>query len=1273
MINAMTLVAKPTPSVVNTLLNLFKELPKEQNTKLGSRTLLRQSTLLGVGTMTHRMINVMRSHGKPVPEILNFIETISVELKRMVGETTHIPEKTLILNAMGNMGASQTISTIKNFVEDTMLPLEVRRTAVFALRRLAKQFRKQVIPILLGVFMDINEDRDLRISSFVVVIHSNPGLTTLQMIAQRLRHEPSSQVRTYVYSNLVALATHTSHEPEHKELKKHAKLVIRTIPPVFVGPHDSFTLKMSKFTEELDMGATLTLTKLKSKMSGLPQLLDAKLHTTLLGKHRHVLEAGVFGQSVEKVLRKTVGPHGMLSEFLKGKVTVEDFIRPLMDFDYTNVEYKVKELLRKTTSEMSEEEKPLAYWFLYILDTKIQYIAFKSENAEEVIEKVNMLIPELITRLTRGLRVDIVKSISLINSLTVASPIGIPLTVNSSLTGIVKIDGLIKVNNLPTISEMFRRVSPFMTVPRVSVDVDVKPKVDAVHYLSVGCNMRWLTSGVFIENIIKSNLPVKLNVHLKGPEHEISIKSFIPKQPIVMLHAKVSPHTFITYTPTTVAKLPYTFETKEIMNNKIVKVMPFEKNYKSITSGVVMETQGVISVCGPKWCPTVPLFGKQSITIKATPYGSVDFVHLKIKSLKSNFELEGIPASAPTEELYGFDSDEEIESEIYNDRLSSRRYGSRSMMLVNSGEFQPIIPDPIFTSEPIKRQVLVTFGTNTNTSPKVKGMFTWLMGRRYWKHQFNMQIVRLAHEETPTWKINMNSIVNPLAVTSLLPVPTYMYTPEPTAEFLTKCHVTWMYGGETNELRVKMMPGSPIDFSNELKEHKIYTALSLPEARQQKYKFTLKAEVDHLNHVSFKVVNVIREFVHAKLYDYISTSVPTTTHLTGKNEIMVAFEVLPLWEKMNIIVKSPIQNSYLTDIPLPWNPLMPTMTKFRLHDTPNWVWYKNYTYEERTEETSPWEYEDEEPFDTVPYKPSPIIGGECTVNVPEMTVTSFDDVTKELTSLRKYQTSSCRTLITKVCNDERLFSVIGTLRPTRSESSWKTKVNIPNFDIELESQNGRLVVIVNGEEKNIHTSKPLIITEDYSEMSPKVIKVEKIDTSRLELKLFELGVKIFFDSEMKTLKIKLAPWSTLQGELCGVCGNYNLDQSDDYTTMEALRLPSRPTFFERNVLPSDTCDVDRIFKTEDESCMIEDYLTLPRYENDVPMTCRSEKKITKCAPGCRPIKWQSVKTCLTCTTESRFSQPRRTYYNPRWEDDTGVECTDFYQRIEVPTICIPVY
>lgn len=59
---------------------------------------------------------------------------------------------------------------------------------------------------------------------------------------------------------------------------------------------------------------------------------------------------------------------------------------------------------------------------------------------------------------------------------------------------------------------------------------------------------------------------------------------------------------------------------------------------------------------------------------------------------------------------------------------------------------------------------------------------------------------------------------------------------------------------------------------------------------------------------------------------------------------------------------------------------------------------------------------------------------------------------------------------------------------------------------------------------------------------------------------------------------QLSPWSMLQGQVCGLCGNNNYDTSDDFTDLEGLPFTDSRQFVLGHVLPSTTCDA-RNFET----------------------------------------------------------------------------------------------
>jgi len=65
---------------------------------------------------------------------------------------------------------------------------------------------------------------------------------------------------------------------------------------------------------------------------------------------------------------------------------------------------------------------------------------------------------------------------------------------------------------------------------------------------------------------------------------------------------------------------------------------------------------------------------------------------------------------------------------------------------------------------------------------------------------------------------------------------------------------------------------------------------------------------------------------------------------------------------MNVVMKTPREESFFTDVPFYWNPFMASNQKIRLHDLPASLYFRN---------SSSKEYCDE-----VPYEQAPIYRGE---------------------------------------------------------------------------------------------------------------------------------------------------------------------------------------------------------------------------------------------------------------------------------------------------------
>jgi len=131
----------------------------------------------------------------------------------------------------------------------------------------------------------------------------------------------------------------------------------------------------------------------------------------------------------------------------------------------------------------------------------------------------------MFVKLARGVKVDILKTLTHRASLTIASPLGVPLFLNFTTVSILKVDGHIRIKNLPSWSDFFKFP---ISLPKMTLEVDLKPTVDSSTYFFVGANMRWLSTGAGFEAHFCTTIPAKLDIVFDGPEHTVAVKYYNP-------------------------------------------------------------------------------------------------------------------------------------------------------------------------------------------------------------------------------------------------------------------------------------------------------------------------------------------------------------------------------------------------------------------------------------------------------------------------------------------------------------------------------------------------------------------------------------------------------------------------------------------------------------------------------------------------------------------------------------------------------------------------
>lgn len=1226
MISTMSLVVKPTPAVILTALKVYKELAR-------SETVMRRSLLLGVGSLTNRLLMMTRRERHI--HVITLVETVTNELNALFEENADDFEKETILKSMGNLGSSELVPILKTIIEDRKMHQKIRLDAIYALRRVAKPCRKEVTPLLLSVMIDASEPIDLRIGAFVIVRNAVPSYVTLQAIVHRLHNERSPQLRTLLYTSLVSMAKYTGACPQRRRLSMDAKLLLKTIAPVTVGIHDSVSVLFNMYNEETESGVDFNVISLKSMMSGLPRAVVANLQATLFGKHRHVAEVGVDSKGIETVLRRLIGPYGLFKDILRGTISVKDILRPLTQNNMDDIQRKIREITAKVMPGMPMDEEFVASWYIHILGHELQSMTITPNTADAVIRKVSETLPTIVDKLIEGYKVDVLKTLSLVNSLVMPTPLGVPLTFNVSSLALLKVDGRVQLHNVRSWSELVRRR---LLSDDIKLDVNIHPSVDVVSVSSLGADLRWIAAGASYVISSSANFPVNTQTSLDLANEQLQLKSFLPKADMKLFKSIVDQLTFVKYVPTAVHSLPFTTELRPMETESFVKPVNFQETLQSRLSGVEYLVTGHYSKCGPNWCPKFPIFGKHELNLVMNPKTGTEFVVYKIKSSNViNGELFNV--DAVSDELNDF------APELTNYR---RHLGGENQDVYDHGVFEPVTPDPVLTASPYKRQVLASVSTS-HMERSIKSKISVLIDRQHWlKGQFNMQVIG---DTGRTWKVKFNDVWNLIAIG-----PSSSIDSE---EFLHKMKLSWTVDGQEKYIKYKIVPGDRIVNINESLRRYGLESASSNLSSEYKYKYTLDAEISHMDRSTVKYMTLGTDLLKRYLYQYMTVEIPSQPI---HNRLIIAAEFIPKWEKMTAVLKSPRETDIVVDAPFYWNVLLPAHERLTVHDQPAET--RLYTANFVNYASPPNFYLDES-------------SRGCFVN--RHGVTTFDGLTVPFTSTHfDMSINGCETFTTGDCSSAGLFAVLAA---GGGPSSWKVRFLLPGHEIEYIWRRGAMVITVNGEEKNLESSQPIIIREepgDLSSTSRTLYKIEKIEDESIKLECYKLGVTVTTDCVKNSIHIRLSAWSMLQGQLCGTCGNYNQQIDDEFTLPYKRTVEPIYDLLRTSFIPSHACKIPTPAQVATQqsnamhgACMEKKPLTIRRRHNDQTLICESDEPVETCSPSCRPASsdsWTSVDVCFTCRTEND-AQPFTVYRPPTYDFNTKYTCSNYEQRINVPTAC----
>jgi len=117
-----------------------------------------------------------------------------------------------------------------------------------------------------------------------------------------------------------------------------------------VGIHDSKEISGNLYSDDLKLGGKLDAWGLKSKFSGLPKNIAAALTASVLGNQIPLVSGSIESHGVETILRRLLGPYGLLEDIIKSRVPLSDLLRPLTSRQFEIMPRKIGEFFRRVNA-----------------------------------------------------------------------------------------------------------------------------------------------------------------------------------------------------------------------------------------------------------------------------------------------------------------------------------------------------------------------------------------------------------------------------------------------------------------------------------------------------------------------------------------------------------------------------------------------------------------------------------------------------------------------------------------------------------------------------------------------------------------------------------------------------------------------------------------------------------------------------------------------------------------------------------------------------------
>nr|UJZ92574.1 vitellogenin [Scaphoideus titanus] len=232
------------------------------------------------------------------PVVQQYIPYFAQALKQAVKQEDSIKIRTLTL-ALGNLAHPRILKVFEPYLEGKEPMTHFQRlTIVVSLNKLAKVYPKVARPVLFRIYQNTGEMTELRVAAVYQLMKTNPPAQLLQRMAQFTNDDQDPQTISAVQSAIKSTA-HNMRNPEFHEMRMNAQSAVNLLNPKEMPAHFSKRNMRSYMANELNLAYKQSLSYIGSDDSFLPSNVFYSLRRNMGGLKMKAAGFGAMTSSLD--------------------------------------------------------------------------------------------------------------------------------------------------------------------------------------------------------------------------------------------------------------------------------------------------------------------------------------------------------------------------------------------------------------------------------------------------------------------------------------------------------------------------------------------------------------------------------------------------------------------------------------------------------------------------------------------------------------------------------------------------------------------------------------------------------------------------------------------------------------------------------------------------------------------------------------------------------------------------------------------------------------